>query len=107
MREKSTEQLLADLEFNRDRQLLVAEIDRRARLAGLDLAQWLQRKGEELQAQEHLEAFVAEVLAGESRSGFDLGQALQLQLSARGQALVAELVRRGCELEEWSPLADD
>jgi hypothetical protein len=107
MREKSTEQLLADLEFNRDRQLLIAEIDHRAKLAGLDLAQWLQRKGDELQAQEDLDAFVAEVLAGESRSGFDLGQALQLQLSARGQALVAELVRRGCEPEEWSPLADD
>jgi hypothetical protein len=107
MRKKTTKQLLEELEFNHDRQLLIAEIDRRARLAGLDFAQWLQRKGEELQAQEHLNAFVAEILAGESRSGFDLGQALQLQLSARGQALVAELVRRGCQPEEWSPLADD
>jgi hypothetical protein len=57
MREKSTEQLLEELEFNRDQQLLIAELDRRARLAGLDFAQWLQRKGEELQAQEHLDTF--------------------------------------------------
>jgi hypothetical protein len=45
MREKSTEQLLEELEFNRDQQLLIAELDRRARLAGLDFAQWLQQRG--------------------------------------------------------------
>jgi hypothetical protein len=108
MTDVKTSDLVKELAVCRERQLITAELVRRAHLAGLPVAQWV-ADNLARQPADVVQSFKDQWSEWECQArqrDLPIDQFVHLEASSHAQILVDELVRRGCDPEVWWPFGE-